>query len=517
MERSLAPILGDHRLRENELISRENAQGELDLNWDFPSTGYYSVLMTDSDAPTPSDPSESPFLHWLVVNIKGSLESGEERISYKPPSPPAGSKPHRYTIEIYRQPGKVSAAPIKNRTKFNRLAFSRDNERVASITFRVSNQDQYTVDVSPVPTSRFDRAMGIMSDAGYPSYTKHTATKGGCGDSCTIRAGSPPRTSATRPVTKARTGSPPRASATRPVDKTRAGSPTRAVTRGGCPFCGGGTRGGCGCNVRAGSPTRGECGCGSGLRPLTNGGCGMCGGGKSWTEQFEDVEEKTNTALTKFGDSLQRGTNKVVRSIKGGSPTRTRTRGGADAIGTVFPTGTPTVVPAPTPVATSAPTIVSISVPPSSPTSVSIDERAVTKGGCGCGSTSPPPRSRFDAPSLYRGGAGRSHGPSHDPAAFCRCVLKVEAKNPGSCASKNFSKEEGCYNPYAVCAASTGTSTGRGSCSFAYNVDDLPYAELQAYTRLLNKEMMKDGYPEINYRLPQPKLLALIHKRKGEM
>ncbi len=280
-----------------------------------------------------------------------------------------------------------------------------------------------------------DSHLRVITNAWRPiTFRVGKESAGGCGDSCSIRSGSPSRYTS---PTKMRAGSPRRY--TSPIKA----SATRPVTKGGC-------------------------GCGSGFKPDTS--CGMCGGG--WGEQFQAVEEKTNTTLTKFSDSLQRGTSNVVRSIKGGAPSRSNR-----------------------------------------------SSTSPTKGGCGCsaGSSYPPPSARFDAPSLYKGGGARSHGQSHDAAAFCRCVLKVEAKNPGNCAKNNFPREEGCYNPYAVCAHSTGTSTGRGSCSFAYNIDDLPYAELQAYTRLLNREMMKQGYAEIDYRQPAPKLLAAIHKRKGEM
>ena len=451
MERALEPILGGKRLQENILLNRSTAQGNLDLNWEFPPTGYYSVLMTDLSAPRPQDPYNSPYLHWLVVNIKGDINKGDVVADYTPPNPPVGSDAHRYTIEIYRQSGKVDASPIKERARFNRLSFIHNKTRVAALSFRVVRaKDTTEIDVVSNPNASTNR---INTNGGRMSTSN----------------GSPPRSRMSSNAHLTSAGSLPRSRMSSNAHLTSAGcgcgGGLKGGTRGGCPFCGGSpTR-------RAGSPTRAS---GS---PTRRAGSPTRAGGKSFGQQIDELEEKTNEALEKGESYIKKGASSVAKAFRGGSTSPTRRAG--------------------------------------SPTRAGKPPHTLTKGGCGC--DGPVPAARFDAPPLYRGGAGRSHGPSHDPAAFCRCLLHVEAKNPGFCAAKNFPQGEGCYDPHLVCAKSTGTSTGGKSCSFAYNIEDLPYKELQAYARLLNHEMVGSGYTEINYRLPHPRLLAAIQKLKGEM
>jgi hypothetical protein len=78
---------------------------------------------------------------------------------------------------------------------------------------------------------------------------------------------------------------------------------------------------------------------------------------------------------------------------------------------------------------------------------------------------------------------------------YCECVLKVAVKNPGSCDLEKawFEKRDGgtCYNPYAVCAKSTGTSYRH--CADNYNWDNLEDNELQAYANL-NKISIPETY-----------------------
>lgn len=59
---------------------------------------------------------------------------------------------------------------------------------------------------------------------------------------------------------------------------------------------------------------------------------------------------------------------------------------------------------------------------------------------------------------------------------FCTCILHVEARNHPEC------KKGKCYNPYAVCAASVGTTAK--NCSKYYKLEDLSSEELKAYSRL---------------------------------
>lgn len=89
------------------------------------SSGFYTVLMVDPDAPTPGAPTLSPIMHWVAVNVPGTtLALGfsnstrasdvEELFPYHGPHPPVGSAPHRYGLFVFRQPGtsRITFKPL---------------------------------------------------------------------------------------------------------------------------------------------------------------------------------------------------------------------------------------------------------------------------------------------------------------------------------------------------------------------------------------------------------------------
>lgn len=79
---------------------------------------------------------------------------------------------------------------------------------------------------------------------------------------------------------------------------------------------------------------------------------------------------------------------------------------------------------------------------------------------------------------------------------YCRCVLEVSSKQTDKCLDNIAQRKTGtfgpgtdCYNVYSVCAASTGTSTGRGGCSKHYNFNEIPDEFLLAYLKLHGKKL----------------------------
>eukprot|EP00057_Strongylocentrotus_purpuratus_P022536 XP_011677010.1 PREDICTED: protein MOTHER of FT and TF 1 [Strongylocentrotus purpuratus] len=109
---------------------------------------FYSVLMIDPDAPSPSNPTAAPWLHWLVVNINGeTLRSADHGVGdktvteYAPPTPPSGI--HRYILLLFRQFGSLRNVPVpSSRAKFDVGAFKTyyDLECVATTSFRTGKE-----------------------------------------------------------------------------------------------------------------------------------------------------------------------------------------------------------------------------------------------------------------------------------------------------------------------------------------------------------------------------------------
>lgn len=73
--------------------------------------------------------------------------------------------------------------------------------------------------------------------------------------------------------------------------------------------------------------------------------------------------------------------------------------------------------------------------------------------------------------------------------AFCSCVVQVAAKQPGACNLEKawFEERNGeeCYNPFAVCANSVGTTSR--DCWNNYNFDVMDDKHLQSLAYLHNK------------------------------
>ncbi|XP_047083940.1 protein TWIN SISTER of FT-like [Lolium rigidum] len=67
------------------------------------SRSFYTLVMVDPDAPSPSDPSEKEYLHWLVTDIPegGDVSRGNEVVGYESPRPTAGI--HRFAFVVFRQ------------------------------------------------------------------------------------------------------------------------------------------------------------------------------------------------------------------------------------------------------------------------------------------------------------------------------------------------------------------------------------------------------------------------------
>ncbi|KAK5811918.1 hypothetical protein PVK06_027304 [Gossypium arboreum] len=79
----------------------------------------YTLIMTDPDAPSPSDPYLREHLHCNNQTI------GREVISYETPKPTVGI--HRYVFVLFKQRGRQTVRPPSSRDCFNTRRFSADN------------------------------------------------------------------------------------------------------------------------------------------------------------------------------------------------------------------------------------------------------------------------------------------------------------------------------------------------------------------------------------------------------
>ncbi|XVF50791.1 hypothetical protein PTKIN_Ptkin04bG0131600 [Pterospermum kingtungense] len=103
----------------------------------------YTLIMTDPDAPSPSDPHLREHLHWMVTDIPGTTDAsfGREVVSYESPKPTVGI--HRYVFILFKQRARQTVRPPSSRDYFNTRRFSAENDLglpVAAVYFNAQRE-----------------------------------------------------------------------------------------------------------------------------------------------------------------------------------------------------------------------------------------------------------------------------------------------------------------------------------------------------------------------------------------
>lgn len=92
----------------NELKPRQ-VKDAPKVEWNADAAAFYTLCMTDPDAPSRKEPTYREWHHWLVGNIPGSnVEKGEVLSDYVGSGPPEGTGLHRYVFLVYKQNGKLT-------------------------------------------------------------------------------------------------------------------------------------------------------------------------------------------------------------------------------------------------------------------------------------------------------------------------------------------------------------------------------------------------------------------------
>ncbi|KAK1288838.1 Protein HEADING DATE 3B [Acorus calamus] len=85
---------------------------------------FYTLVMVDPDAPSPSDPHLREYLHWLVTDIPGTTSAsfGQQVVCYESPRPTAGI--HRLVFVLFRQLGRQTVYAPDYRHNFSTRNFA---------------------------------------------------------------------------------------------------------------------------------------------------------------------------------------------------------------------------------------------------------------------------------------------------------------------------------------------------------------------------------------------------------
>ncbi|KAM0023815.1 putative phosphatidylethanolamine-binding protein [Helianthus debilis subsp. tardiflorus] len=116
-------VSSGHELMPNIITSKPQVHiGGVDMR------SAYTIILTDPDAPSPSDPYLREHLHWIVTDIPGTTDAtfGREIVSYEKPNPLIGI--HRYVFLLFKQRARKSVRPPASRDQFNTRNFSQEND-----------------------------------------------------------------------------------------------------------------------------------------------------------------------------------------------------------------------------------------------------------------------------------------------------------------------------------------------------------------------------------------------------
>ncbi|EOY21256.1 PEBP (phosphatidylethanolamine-binding protein) family protein isoform 2 [Theobroma cacao] len=101
-------------------------------------------VMTDPDAPSPSEPSMREWVHWIVSDIPGGTNPtrGKEILVYMGPRPPVGI--HRYILVLFQQKGPLGQVQQPaSRANFSTRLFAQHlnlGQPVATVYFNAQKE-----------------------------------------------------------------------------------------------------------------------------------------------------------------------------------------------------------------------------------------------------------------------------------------------------------------------------------------------------------------------------------------
>lgn len=78
------------------------------LSWEYEKDAFYTLIMTDPDAPSRANPLVGEVRHWLVVNIPGNdVALGQTIVEFIGSGAPQHTGLHRYIFLVFKQPNRL--------------------------------------------------------------------------------------------------------------------------------------------------------------------------------------------------------------------------------------------------------------------------------------------------------------------------------------------------------------------------------------------------------------------------
>ncbi|KAL1917307.1 uncharacterized protein VTP21DRAFT_4963 [Calcarisporiella thermophila] len=139
---------GDHEVIPGAKFTTAETQSAPKVTFHPEEDVKYTLAMTDPDAPSRENPKSREFRHWVITDIQASdaehdaSKNARTLSAYYPPSPPAGTGPHRYCFLLWKQTmPETKFAPLSDeasgRRNWSARKFAKENglELVAATFF----------------------------------------------------------------------------------------------------------------------------------------------------------------------------------------------------------------------------------------------------------------------------------------------------------------------------------------------------------------------------------------------
>ncbi|OIW03334.1 hypothetical protein TanjilG_15264 [Lupinus angustifolius] len=118
-------ISNGYELRPSHVVNRPRVSvGGDDLRT------FYTLVMVDADAPSPSNPFLREYLHWMVTDIPATTSAvfGRDVMFYESPQPSEGI--HRLVFVLFKQLGRDTVFAPEWRQNFNSRSFAEINNLI---------------------------------------------------------------------------------------------------------------------------------------------------------------------------------------------------------------------------------------------------------------------------------------------------------------------------------------------------------------------------------------------------
>lgn len=110
---------GNSKIYNDQILDTDLAKQSFNIKIGTPDNQLSTLAIYDLSAPSPRSPSNSPFIHFLAVNIPGSkIDQGQILIHYTPPNPHHDSGTHVYVVDLYQQNNKIQPEVPDKRESF---------------------------------------------------------------------------------------------------------------------------------------------------------------------------------------------------------------------------------------------------------------------------------------------------------------------------------------------------------------------------------------------------------------